>query len=236
MNARMLRATSRAQRGVSLTEFAIVSPIAFVFVLGLIQLGFMLVAKELVNEAAFIAARHGAVSNATKSSITTAAGKALIPFYQDSTNANDNARIVAAAAKAAVDLAQPWNFDVDRLNPTNEAFDDFGLAEPKTGKIYIPNDSLEYRLYTKGGKSGMSIQDANALKVRVVYAYELKVPLMKLVFRSVMCGIGTGVAGYGNDSFFKKVATNEDCLRYYARGRVPIVSYATVQMQTPAYK
>ncbi len=230
-----LRARRRG-RGVTMTEFAIMSPIALLLVMGLIQVGFMLTAKQIVNEAAFIAARAGAMNNGNETSMKVAAGKALIPFYQDSTNGSDNGRITAAVAAAAIDLAQPWNLRIDRLSPTPEAFDDFGLADGK-GKTYIPNDSLEYRRYdVVGAKSGMSIQDANALKVRVVYAYELKVPLMQAVFKSVMCGLGTGVTGFGNDSVFSKLASVEDCARYYVRGRVPIVSFATVQMQSPAYK
>lgn len=229
-----LRARGRA-RGVTVTEFAIISPLALLLVMGLVQVGFMLVAKQVVNEAAFIAARAGAMNNGSETSMKIAAGKALIPFYQDATNASDNGRITAAVGNATVDLAQPWNLKIDRLNPTPAAFDDFGLSDGK-GKTYIPNDSLEYRRYIAGAKSGLSIQDANALKVRVTYAYELKVPLMKAVFKSVMCGLGTGVDGFGNDSVFNKLASVEDCARYYVRGRVPIVAYATVQMQSPAYR
>lgn len=227
---------ARRQRGVSLTEFAIVSPIALLLVLGLIQLGFMFVAKQVVNQAAFVAARHGAVNNASENAMKIAAGKALIPFYQNALDSDDSSRLTKAAAAAAVDLAQPWNLSVERLNPSAAAFSDYGLSDPKTGKLYIPNDNLDYRRYAKGAASSMSLQDANALKLRVVYAYELKVPLMQVVFRSVMCGFGSGVTAFGDDSIFSALSSPTDCARFYLRGRVPIVAYATVQMQTPAYK
>jgi hypothetical protein len=227
---------TRGQRGVSLTEFAIVSPIALLLVLGLIQLGFMFVAKQMVNQAAFVAARHGAVNNASESAMRIAVGKALIPFYQNALDGDDSSRIGKAAAAAVVDLAQPWNLSVERLNPSDAAFSDYGLSDPKTGRTYIPNDNLDYRRYAKGAASSMSLQDANALKLRVVYAYELKVPLMQVVFRSAMCGLGSGVTAFGNDSVFSALASPTDCARFYLRGRVPIVAYATVQMQTPAYK
>lgn len=234
--ARAARPGRHRSAGVSMTEFAIVSPLALLFVFALIQVGFMFVAKQVVNQAAFVAARHGAVSNGSESAMKVAAGKALIPFYQDSTNANDNARIGAAAAAALVDLGQPWNLRVERLNPSKEAFDDYGLVDAKSGKTYIPNDSLEYRLNFKGTKSGLSIQDANALKVKVTYAYELKIPLMQTMFRSVMCGLGSGITAFGDDAIWNKLASVEDCARYYVRGRVPIVAYATVQMQSPAQR
>ncbi|MCS7100599.1 MAG: pilus assembly protein [Burkholderiaceae bacterium] len=226
----------RRLRGASLTEFAIVAPIALLLVLALIQVGFLFVAKQMVNHAAFLGARHGAVHHGREAEIRKAVQKALLPFYQDATVANDNRRIAGAIASATLDLAQLWNLDVKRLNPTAAAFDEYGLTDQKTGTVYIPNDSLEYRSYFKGQKSGLSLRDANTLKVRVIYAYELKVPLMKTVFRSVMCGFGSGIAAFGNGPLWSGLASADDCLRYYLRGRVPIVAYATVQMQSPPHR
>jgi hypothetical protein len=171
--------------------------------------------------------------------MTSALQKALIPFYQDTTVSNDATRVWAAWLEAQADLANPFNLEVQVLNPSSQpsssqVFDDFGLSDGT--HTYIPNDNLEYRTHRAGPASGLSIQDANALKIRVAYAYELKVPLMKAVFKSVMCGVDSGVNAFGRGGLLSGLGSPRQCLQYYSRGRVPIVTYATVQMQSPAWK
>jgi len=219
-----------------MVEFAIVSPFALLLVLGIIQLGLMFVAKQIVNEATFVAARAGAVEHARVGPMRAAMTRALIPFYQNTTDHNDYSRLGAGWLKAQWDLGNPFNLDVQVLNPSPAVFNDFGLTDA-SNNTYIPNDSLEYRPHNvKGSSSGLSIQDANALKIRVAYAYELKVPLMKAVFKSVMCGVDSGVNAFGRGGLFSGFGTVQECLQYYSRGRVPIVTYATVQMQSDAWK
>jgi hypothetical protein len=230
----------RSQRGASIAEFVIVIPFALLVVLGLIQLGLMFVAKQIVNEATFVAARAGAVQNARIDPMRAALIKALIPFYQDSTDTSSLARVANAyigAKRDLLPLPAPFsNLDITVLNPNSDVFADFGLTDSHN-QTYIPNDNLEYRDYTKRGqRSRLSIQDANILKIRVTYAYQLKVPLMQTVYKSVMCGFDSGVNAFGRGRglLFGR-ASIRDCLQFYDRGRVPIVSYATVQMQTPAW-
>ena len=229
----------RRQRGATMVEFAAASPFALLLVLGVIQLGLMYSAKEVVNEAAFLAAREGAVQNARVDAMNGAMVKALIPFYQD-LRKGDAARLASAYLSANTDtlcipLVQCF-LRVEKLNPTPAAFDDFGVtSNAMRGRTYIPNDNWEYRTHAQGPTSGMSLQDANALKIKVTYGYELKVPLMKTVFNSVMCGVVNQVRAF-SDWNSTGLDTNGDCFNYYSKGRVPIVAYATVQMQTPALK
>jgi len=221
---------SGRERGATLVEFVIVSPIAVIVVLSVIQLGLLFSAKHIVNEATFVAARAGAVQNAQVDPMRHALINALIPFYQDSLDTTPVTRIGKAWLAAQADLlplpAPLGNLDLTVLNPNSDVFSDFGLTDSYScsGHTCIPNDSLEYRDYSKRGqKTGLTIQDANALKIRVTYGYKLKVPLMQSLFSGVMCQ-------------FPGVASLSDCLQYYNRGRVPIVSYAVVQMQTPAWQ
>jgi hypothetical protein len=222
------------QAGATMVEFAIVSPLALLMVLAIIQLGLMFSAKAVVNEAAFLAARAGSVANAQSSAMQPVLQKALIPFYQNTSIPTDYLRLQDALNSANNDAAF---MSLQILNPAAAAFTDFGTtSSASNGHTYIPNDNLEYRPHTNGGSSKLSIQDANALKIKVVYGYKLKVPLMALVVNAVMCGFDTG-----NDDFGRKQAVTgendaSDCTTYYSQGRIPIVSYATVQMQTPAYQ
>jgi TadE-like protein len=227
------------QTGAAIVEFALVSPFALLFVLGIIQLGLMYSAKEVVNEGAFLAARTGAVENAQVDKMTDTMTRALVPFYQDTSDTTDITRLTGAFVNATTDttcipLVQCF-LKLEILNPTSAAFDDFGITSSASGgHTYIPNDNLEYRSHSViGPSSGLSIQDANALRIKVTYGYELKVPLMKAVFNAIMCGVGTGIDAFGNGN---NVTASDDCTDFYSKGRVPLVSYATVQMQTPAWK
>jgi hypothetical protein len=229
------------QDGATIVEFTILCPFALLLVLGIIQLGLMLSAKEVVNEAAFLAARAGAVKNADTQTMKNTATRALIPFYQNSTDKNEYTRLTVALGKAASDtvvcipLVQ-CNLDIKILNPTPEAFQDFGLvSNGSQNHTYIPNDNLEYRSRTPGSKSKLTIQDANALKIKMIYGYEIKVPLMQTVIKSVMCAFDTGIDAFGRGEL-PPTGGATDCVTYYNQGRIPIVAYATVQMQTPAWQ
>ena len=230
----------KRQEGATMVEFAIVSPFAILLVLGIIQLGLIFSAKEVVNEAAFLAARAGAVANAQVSEMRGTMIRALVPFYQDTTDTQDLRRLTVAMGKAMFENTTcipviRCTLKVEVLNPTPAAFDDFGITgRVPANQIYIPNDNLEYRPHNQiGSKSGLSIQDANALKIKVTYGYEIKVPLMKSVIRAVMCGFDTGIDAFGRGN--APVTGGLDCAEFYSQGRIPIVSYATVQLQSPAY-
>jgi hypothetical protein len=214
-------------------EFALVIPFALLLVMGIIQLGLMFSARELLNEAAFQAARAGSFQNAQIDKMNQALDKALIPFYQDTADRVDFRRLQNAMQAAQSDAGF---IKVELLNPTPEAFADFGMTHTSAAGVTtkdIPNDNLEYRQHAAGALSGLSIQDANALKIKVTYGYELKVPLMQTVFRAIMCGIDSGLGAFGHGDLGTN-SSQDDCNTYYNAGRIPLVAYATVQMQTPA--
>jgi hypothetical protein len=222
----------------------IAGPIAILVIMALIQVGMMMSAKQILNEATFEAARMGASEHACKGDVVRALKRKLLPFYQNSTDTNDFTRLLNAGLAENLDLISIFSgprLTVDRLSPPDAAFTDFGInVEGCAGNqmAAIPNDSLEYRTYSPGSQSGLTIQDANELRIRVVYAYELKVPLMKTVFGSVMCGIDSGVNafGRGDGGGIAGEIANNNCSNYYRRGRMPITTYATVQMQSDAWQ
>jgi len=231
------------QTGATMVELILLRPFAIILVMAIIQLGLMFTAKEVINEGAFLAAREGSVQNAQVSKMTGVMVKALVPFYQDTTNSNDLTRLGTAYLNAQLDttcipLVQCF-LEVKVLNPdpASGVFDDFGVTGNPAwpNQVYIPNDNLEYRPHNvKGPSSGMSIQDANALQIKVTYGYELKVPLMKTLFKAIMCGVDSGIDAFGRQPTVS--ANASDCFNYYSHGRVPLVAYATVQMQSPAWK
>ncbi|RZJ09694.1 MAG: pilus assembly protein [Haliea sp.] len=222
---------ARRMRGAAMTEFVIVGPVAILLTFVLLQAGMLYMAKLTLNNATFMAARHGATENASPTAIRVALGKGLIPFYQDSTNTNDVGRLTAAAAKAALEVVNPLNVEMDILSPSQEAFNVYGITAG--GTTYIPNDNLEFRTAAPINGASISLRDANILRIRVTYGYELKVPLMAAVIKRIMCfgADGSDVTAWDNSNLMPW-GDIDDCVRYYLRGRVPIVSFATVQMQS----
>lgn len=236
----MKRLQRRRQRGITLVEFAIVFPVASLFVLGLIQTGLVYMAKLTVNHASFMAARVGATHNANTEKMREAVIRGLSPFYQDSTDSNDLSRLAKAYLLSQKDnlAVLPWATKVEVLNPSPDAFTDFGVRDPRSRVTYIPNDNLEWRSLDLGSRSKMNIRDANLLKIRVTYGYELKVPVVAGMLSRVMCGGTIGVDAYGDVRPWEAVfgPVSQECLKYYMHGRIPIESYAIVQMQTRAEK
>jgi len=224
---------ARRQSGITMVEFVIISPFAILVVMAIIQLGLVFCAKQVLNEAAFSAARYGAMNNAHVDGMRRALQAALVPFYQDATTSSDLLRLTQAKLSATLDTATSLTLNLTRLNPSAAAFQDFGLTDAHNN-VYIPNDSLDYRPHTvTGPSSGLSIQDANTLKIEVTYSYPLKVPLMAVLFKSLRCGMDSGLSAFGRGGLAN---LSSDCAQFYAWGRVPIRTVATVQMQTPAYQ
>lgn len=249
----MNRKNFRRQYGASMVEFVIVFPVAALFVLTLIQVGFIYMAKSTLNNATFMAARAGAMNNADVGKIKEALARGLIPFYQDSSITNDFARMAAARVKVGLDAfsVTPWKTDVTLLSPSADTFADYGVRDTVKRVTYIPNDNLQFRRQDitgagtsiAGSRSKVNIRDANLLKLKVVYGYELKVPLVGYVLKNVMCGTGeTGVAAWGNTNLLEAIERGQPsiCFRYYRGGgisdavRIPIESYAIVEMQSRA--
>jgi Novel toxin 16 len=113
-------------------------------------------------------------------------------------------------------------------------YDVYGINSP-AGK-YIPNDNLEYRdASPRNSDDGqISIRDANILKIKVTYAYDIdKIPLMATLLRRIMC------SGFAEPSAIEAwsaqaAAYDASNCKYYLNKKLPIVAHATVQMQSNA--
>jgi len=109
------------------------------------------------------------------------------------------------------------------LNPPASAFNlsDHGVDDvDENGNPIriIPNDNLMFRSGAKGGQSRINIQDANLLKIKVIFGYHLFVPFAN----TVIITLGRAADSTGAFSAF------------YNAQRFPLTAYATARMQTPA--
>ena len=108
------------------------------------------------------------------------------------------------------------------INPTREAFEDFAEDVNEDNTIEeIPNTDLNIRSTAIGTESGVSIQDANILKIEITYMPRLKVPFVNFVFAYAV-------------QAFSAPGSFEDRNITFDNVRFPFRSTATVRMQTPA--
>ena len=224
------------QRGQSATEFIIVMPVLLLLCLGMIQFALLYQAKSTVNYAALMAARAGAVQNGQKTAMLGGFGRGIAPLFAHSTGL---ATQQAAVLAATVEARNPGITSLIVINPTSAALSDFGRTNYYAGKtvLEIPNDTLMYRNTDTGPSSGLSIQDANLLKISVTYCYELYVPFINRVIFYLVNGI-SNIYSTGDSGDLGLVTKPNNCYAYSAASgdfRIPIESEAIVRMQS-AYR
>lgn len=202
-----------SQHGASIVEAVIALPVLLAVILGSIQFALVYEAKATLNHASLQAARLGAVRHAEPAAMRRGLARGLVPLYSPESSLTGVVRSIAR-----IDAALASDARIRILNPTREAFTDFGVDID--GEREIPNDRLHARSTATGAQSGINIQDANLLKVQVTYGYELHVPLVNWFIARVLLGVRRGA-----DPF------EQQLLR---RMRIPIIATATVRMQSPA--
>lgn len=165
--------------GQSLTEFLIVVPVVLMLIFGAIQLGLIYGAKNNLRYAAFEAARVGALTHARFEGMRKGIIRGMGPMF--TRGSTDNNGQISTRVRDATDGYELATVEADqylrimRLNPRLSDFDAYG--EVVGGKIELPNDNLMFRsAIAQGG--GRNLQDANLLKVRLEYCYELIVPFI----------------------------------------------------------
>ena len=209
----MRRATecwNKRQHGQSMIEYLIILPVLLMLVLGAVQFALLYQIKNTLNYATFIAARQGAIANAKSNSIKDALASGMTPLFTFEPNATG---LLKGRAIAMIEAFNPLTSKVELLSPTKAMWDDFKEDDPDGGSAQvIPNDHLMYRCSgspcaaSVGGSSGVTVQDANVLKIRVTYCAKLIVPLANVTIYSLVNGI-EGAKNLTSDFFSTKPAT-----------------------------
>lgn len=206
------------QLGQSMTEFIIIFPVLLLITLGTLQLTLIYSAKATLNLAAFQAARSGALNSGNTEKMREGLAQGLAPLFSYGTSVDDHKKAFQKSWEEAKHYAQ-----IKVVNPSPAALKYWGGS--------IPNNNLRYSEEKTPG--GLTVQDANLLKIEVTYCYPLYVSLVNRTFIALAKGgivnpggLGGGTESYPEDSdAFHKIC--------YSNGRLPIVSQAVVRMQTP---
>lgn len=207
----------RTQLGASLTEMVVVSPVLLLFGLSTVQAGLIYHGKTTINYATFEAARTGAVNHGQVSVMRKELGARLAPLEGGD---GSTERAAIAIANSVINAENPVNTRLKILSPSIEAFEDWKITDDE-GRDVIPNSHLRHirgDLAVAGESSGMTLRDANLLKVEVTHGLELKVPIVnKLLSRAMQLVDPVNVI-------------------FYEQNMLPIKSVATVRMQSELWK
>ncbi len=223
----------RRQPGQSMVEFIIVTPVMFLLVFGAIQFALLYQAKTTLNYATFEAARAGALNSAQTGAMQNAFARAMAAMYMDISEDPGVDRTAAARDLVRAEITgsdtDPAFAEFQLINPSDDSFRDHGIDVD--GTCQIPSDNLMYRDAAVKGASQQTVQDANLLKLRVVYCYPLHVPFIDRMLTTIltqlpddMCPHCIGTYGSG-DSIERTCLTNN---------RFPLNAQAIVRLQSPA--
>ncbi len=215
------------QRGTSMVEFLIVLPMLLFTGTGIMQFGLIYHAKSILNYATFEAARVGAVSHAQIEPMRAELGYRLAPVYGGDGGA---AKGVMSQLRAAVAVNDISTTKIEILNPTRATFEEHATVKDITdskGNVYesvraIPNAHLRFAP-TEIKDDGLHLRDANLLKVKVTYGYQMRMPFLDVKV--------PGVPWIMRNVFIR---TDPKNWQYYARGMMPLTASATVRMQSDA--
>jgi len=242
-------------KGQAMTEFIIIAFVLLLLTLGVVQLIFVYQAKANLNYAAFEAVRAGTQENASPIAIrhgfVRGIAPSLIRVVDDpsiSTSSQDTRNTALATAYTRAYDEYKTDVRVERINPLPAHFteanwgriipqweiDQEGLVSLLNSPFYIPNEHLLNKPNTP--KAGISIQDANILKLRITYCVELIVPFVNSIFENAYKLIYTN----SNSVFIKDTTKagntkgfNQECVDRPDK-RIPIVAQAIMRMQSPA--
>jgi hypothetical protein len=206
------RSPGRSNRagGQSLTEFLVAMSGFGLLLLGLLQAILLYRAKTTIDYAALEAARAGALHGVDMDQMRKGLARGLTPLYATATASPSIAGTAAAYLKAYPDVLAFGTIQV--LSPTTASFDDFKEAQ-YDGTMALPNDTLNFRSSTVGSRGGLSIQDANILKIQVTFKYPLIVPII--------------------DRFIGTRDLARTAMEGHTVYSTPIVASAMVRMQSP---
>jgi len=209
-----------------MVEFIIVTPVIFLLLFGGLQFALIYHAKTALNYATFEAARFGAVSNARMSEMENAFARGMAAIHTHNPTSDD---VMCAREIVAREIENGF-VRIQVINPPPEAFEDDALLDDTiTDDAVIPNDNLMYR--NAVATSGMTIQDANLLKIRASYCYPMYVPFVNRVIGILLTNAESETCPGCTGSFTGGGSFELGCLE---NGRFPIHSTTIVRMQSAA--
>jgi len=182
----------------------------------------------MLNYATFEAARTGAVSNGQIDVMRKELGYRMAPVFGGTGSLDDGVSAITRSVVVANDASAT---EIEILNPTASSFAEHGEqknVEDSHGNqrnvVAIANSHLRSRDHAAIKSDGLNIQDANLLKIRVTYGYQMRIPFLDIEIPGVPLAMRTLMLQIDPDNW-----------KYYVRGMLPIQSTATIRMQSESW-
>lgn len=224
------------QTGQAMVEMIVVIFSVLLLLLGILQFALIYNAKSVLNYATFEAARMGAVNHGSPEAMKFALAQKLAATRPSpaGTRLLDSAyaRLQASQQEMIDEIESNENLCIERINPIDLS----GHWEATTAGVgydkEIPNSHLLYRENTLDSGQGISIQDANLLKIRVTYCHPMVVPFISTTIKRLMLASYAKTDPDPVEGWKVPVleAFERSC---YERDRMPIEAQAIARMQTP---
>ena len=214
----------RAWRGQSAIEFQIIAVLVlFPLLMGLVQMGLLVVSTYTLNAAAMAAARAGAASGGDKAAMQSALDIGLAPLQASATKAfpglgmtdisggigGNDTTVTGDALLVSKGLNGQFS-EMTVLNPTDASFNDFGV-KTRLGTVIPVTDVHDSGAV--GNQSRQTRADSLQLKIEVKYCEELVIPIINDIMRAFLAPGGSKQAN-----------------ACYLAGRVQLTSQAVVRM------
>lgn len=225
------------QQGSFIIESVWLWPILLMLTLGVIQMGLLYNARATMNNATFQAAREGSITHADKGAMEKKLAEAMAPLYLKDATYSDlvirRASLYAAMKVPAAPIGQ-----LDIVSPTKAIYKEFertqhyldGQRREKRIK-QMPNDNLNVRSASEKvvkagvGNVRINLQDANLLKIRGHWCYEMIVPFVNYLIYQTYANL----PGAKNPHWRACRALSLLNRSYY----LPVSATSVVRMQTP---
>lgn len=213
-----------SQKGASLVEFAIIAPVLGLMGMGTLQAGLLYHNKSILNYATYEAARVSATRHAQHKPMRQELGIRLAPIIGGDGSFE---KAAIAMGRTAIDVESPIGITgavapptrLEILSPTEDTFANWGESSREyENRRVIPNSHIRHQ--GDDIRGGLTLSDANLLKIEVTHGMEMKVPIVSKMLSTAMLLLDD----------------DPDNRLYYLSQRFPVTSTATVRMQSEAWE
>jgi hypothetical protein len=223
--------------GQAMVEMIVIMFVTLLILFSLIHFGFIYNAKTVLNYATHEAARSGSLNYGSPQSMNFALARVLAALESSPSGSNHMGRYQQSQGRANELVKNDKFVCTQRISPDSNS--DHWRPDPSAGSIsssalpytnFIPNDHLVYR--SAQPKGGVSIQDANLLKIRVTYCHKIITPIIGLTIKRLML---QEFADNDPDPIDNWVVPTRGAFTKFCleNDRIPIESQAIIRMQTP---
>jgi hypothetical protein len=223
--------------GQAMVETTIIMSTTLLILFALIHFGFVYNAKTVLNYATYEAARAGSLNYGSPQAMKYALARGLAALETTDGGISDFANYQDSHS-AAISLIDAGKYVcMQRISPDTRS--QHWMPDSSSGSIpngalnysqSIPNDHLIYRSAIK--KGGVSIQDANLLKIRVTYCHKIITPVIGRTIQRLMLQRFADTDPDPIDDWV--IPTRGEFTKFCLENeRLPIEAQAVIRMQTP---